>query len=210
MGWTGHIRCKTACYCGSHRFDFQNSVGGYLTARCDNDHEQGVTIPPGHNEFPNAKEARAAFDGDPPPASKAALTTAAVATPPVTSPDPGAPHMDAKTASDLMQPKKDLPSVDTVKAKMTDELLAVLNKTLVGFELEPGNKRAQKILFEAFVAVGAQAAEASGMSGRSRFKYASMGVARGTVVVPVAPAVAEYEADEEAESDDSDDDSSDD
>lgn len=201
MGWTGHIRCKTACYCGSHRFDFQNSVGGYLTARCDNDHEQGVTIPPGHNEFPNAKEARAAFDGDPAPAT---LTSAAPAMEVLTSPNPGA-LMDAKTASDLMQPKKDLPSIDTVKAKMTDDLLAVLNKTLTGFELDPSNKRAQKILFEAFVAVGAQAAEASGMSGRSRFKYASMGVARGTVVVPVVPAIAEYEADAEGADDDSDD-----
>jgi hypothetical protein len=203
MGWTGSIRCKTACYCGSQRFDFQNSVGGFLTARCDNDHEQGVTIPPGHNEFPNAKEARAAFDGEAP------LTSAAPPMQVLTSPDPGAPHMDAKTASDLMQPKKDLPSVDVVKAKMTDDLVAVLTKTLVGFELEPGNKRAQKILFEAFVAVGAQAAEATGMSSRSRFKYAAMGVARGTVVVPAAPAVEELEPADYAEGDDAADDNDD-
>jgi hypothetical protein len=70
MGWTGSIKCKTPCRCGSKVFDFQNSVGGFLTARCANDHEQSVTIPPGHNEFPNAKEARAVFDGDPPPRGK--------------------------------------------------------------------------------------------------------------------------------------------
>jgi hypothetical protein len=205
MGWTGSIRCKTACYCGSQRFDFQNSVGGYLTARCAHDHEQGVTIPPGHPEFPNATEARVIFDGGPAP-----LTSAAVATEQLTTPDPGASNMDAKTAADLMQPKKDLPSIDTVKAKMTDDLLAVLNKTLVGFELDPANKRAQKILFEAFVAVGAQAAEATGMSSRSRFKYATMGVARGTVVVPAAPAVEELEPADYAEGDDADSDDSDD
>lgn len=201
MGWTGRIRCETPCHCGSERIDFQNSIGGYLTARCENDHEQGVTIPPGHNEFPNAKEARAIWDGAPP------LTSAVVATQVPTTPDPGATNMDAKTASDLMQPKKDLPSVETVKAKMTDDLVAILNKTLVGFELEPGNKRAQKIIFEAFVAVGAQAAEASGMSSRSRFKYATMGVARGTVVVPAAPAVEELEPADLAEGDDAADDS---
>jgi len=199
MGWTGSIKCKTPCHCGSARIDFQNSVGGYLTARCDNDHEQGVTIPPGHNEFPNAKEARAVWDGVPP------LTSAAVATQVPTTPDPGATNMDAKTAADLMQPKKDLPSVETVKAKMTDDLVAILNKTLVGFELDPGNKRAQKILFEAFVAVGAQAAEASGMSSRSRYKYASAGVSRGTTIVPVAP--AELEPADLAEGDDAADDS---
>ena len=71
MGWTGEIRCKTACRCGSKTFDFQNSVGGFLTARCSFGHEQSVTIPSGHNEFPNAKEARAAFDGDPAPKEQA-------------------------------------------------------------------------------------------------------------------------------------------
>lgn len=106
--------------------------------------------------------------------------------------------MDAKTEADLKAEQKPLPTVATVKGTMEADLNAALKKALAGFELE-GNKRGLKVVFEAFVAVGGQFAEANGMSTRSRYKYASKGVSTGTTITPSAP--------EHDDADDSSDDS---